>query len=147
MSKLSARTSESHPLIINTLAVLNGELGVTFCPGKKQAHALTGAWHRSVAADLGVVRSWGAQVVISLLEDFEYPELQVEELKSLYPAYFHWLNLPIPDKCAPDAALLARWLDLCDDLSRQLAQGAKIPIYCKGGFGRKGTVAALLLID
>ena len=40
------RTRASHPLQIAELAVpgVPGRLGLTFCPGKRQRHAATGAW-------------------------------------------------------------------------------------------------------
>jgi ADP-ribosyl-[dinitrogen reductase] hydrolase len=55
--------------------------------------------------------------------------------------------LPIPDKCAPDEAWLNHWLTLRHELKTLLASSGKILIHCKGGFGRTGTVAALILMD
>lgn len=48
MNDKTPRTSITHPLIINTVQVSNGELGLTFCPGKKQAAAMTGVWDRDM---------------------------------------------------------------------------------------------------
>lgn len=147
MKQTTARTSVSHPLIINTIAVSNGELGLTFCTGKKQPNAMTGSWDRDVTLDVESVKAWGATVVISLLEDFEYDELEVRNLPAVYQEHFKWFNLPIPDKCAPDKAWLSHWLTLRDELKTLLANNGKILIHCKGGFGRTGTVAALILMD
>lgn len=147
MKQATPRTSVSHPLIINTIAVSNGELGLTFCPGKKQANAMTGSWDRDVTLDVESVKAWGATVVISLLEDFEYDELEVLNLPAVYQKHFQWFNLPIPDKCAPDEAWLSHWLALRHELKTLLANSGKILIHCKGGFGRTGTVAALILMD
>ena len=42
---MHARTSQSYPLQIDTLRpVGRGRLGLTFCPGKVDPHAQTGAW-------------------------------------------------------------------------------------------------------
>ena len=142
-----ARTSLTHPLIINTVKVGNGELGLTFCPGKKQAAAMTGAWDRDMELDLAAIERWGATSVISLLEPFEYEELQVPDLPEAFTQRFHWLNLPIPDKHAPDNRWTAHWATIRADIQTALAQGEKILIHCKGGFGRTGTVAAMILID
>lgn len=147
MKQTTPRTSVSHPLIINTIAVSNGELGLTFCPGKKQANAMTGSWDRDVALDIESVQAWGATAVISLLESFEYDELEVRNLPAIYQEHFQWFNLPIPDKCAPDEAWLNHWLTLRHELKTLLANSGKILIHCKGGFGRTGTVAALILMD
>ncbi len=147
MKQTTARTSVSHPLIINTISVSNGELGLTFCPGKKQPNAMTGSWDRDVTLDIESVKAWGAIAVISLLEDFEYDELEVRNLPAVYQEHFQWFNLPIPDKCAPDDAWLSHWLTLRPELKTLLASSGKILIHCKGGFGRTGTVAALILMD
>jgi ADP-ribosyl-[dinitrogen reductase] hydrolase len=147
MKPTTPRTSVSHPLIINTIAVSNGELGLTFCPGKKQTNAMTGPWDRDVALDIESVKAWGATAVISLLEDFEYDELEVPNLPTAYKEHFQWFNLPIPDKCAPDEAWLSHWLTLRHEFKSLLANSGKILIHCKGGFGRTGTVAALILMD
>lgn len=145
---MSARTSLTHPLIINTIPVSAGELGLTFCPGKKQPHAMTGSWDRDIALDIATIKSWGADAIISLLEDFEYEELQVPELPAVYQREFkNWYNLPIQDKNAPNPGWLENWLSIRELIHAQLNSGEKIMIHCKGGFGRTGTVAAMILMD
>lgn len=145
---MSIRTSLTHPLIINTLPVAAGELGLTFCPGKKQPNAMTGSWDRDISLDIATIKTWGADAIISLLEDFEYEELQVAKLPSIFQSEFKiWHNLPIPDKNAPDQKWLANWLSIRGQLHTQLKYGEKIMIHCKGGFGRTGTVAAMILMD
>lgn len=42
---------------------------------------------------------------------------------------------------------MAKWADLSTDLQRRLAAGDKIIFHCRGGLGRTGLVAALLLMD
>lgn len=144
---VGGRTSETHPLIIDTLPFHGGALGLTFCPGKKQAHAMTGAWNRDVDLDLKTVEAWGATTIISLLEPFEYDELQAPELRGEFAKRFRWLDLPIRDQHAPDKAWLARWATLRDDIQQELEKGGRIMIHCKGGFGRTGTVAAMILME
>jgi len=145
---VSERTSLTHPLIINTIPVAAGELGLTFCPGKKQPNAMTGSWSRNIDLDIATIKSWGADTIISLLEDFEYEELQVLELPEIYLREFKtWYNLPIPDKNAPDKNWLENWRTIRERIHVQLNEGEKIMIHCKGGFGRTGTVAAMILMD
>lgn len=141
------RTSKSHPLIINALKVSNGELGLTFCPGKKQQAAMTGIWDRDIDLDIDVVKSWGADIVISLLEDFEYTELGVPGLPEVFQRNFEWMNLAIPDRHAPDIAWTQDWCLRKANIAKALLNHGKILIHCKGGFGRTGTVAAMILID
>ncbi|ELR21185.1 DnaJ domain containing protein [Acanthamoeba castellanii str. Neff] len=77
-------TSDSHPLKVDFVADLptQGKLGMTFAPGKFQENTPTGNnWHRDVATDVRVLReTHGIEVLVSLLEDFEYTQLQIEHL-------------------------------------------------------------------
>jgi ADP-ribosyl-[dinitrogen reductase] hydrolase len=71
------RTSNTHPLQIAAVSAGPGlgRIGVTFCPGKGQAHAASGAWRRDLAADLAAIRDWGAAAVVTLLEPAELDSL------------------------------------------------------------------------
>lgn len=142
------RTSETHPLQIGELNVLNGKIGLTFCPGKKQETSLTGGWNRDVDTDIAAIKAWGADVVISLLEPHEYIELGVAELARKLHDNFRWLQVPMPDKCAPGILISRCWKSYFSRLVlHHLVDGKNILIHCKGGFGRTGTVAAMILID
>ena len=65
-----ARTSLTHPLEIASLqpGLGLGRIGVTFCPGKKDRHAMTGGWDRDLGMDLDAVAGWGASTIVTLLE-------------------------------------------------------------------------------
>lgn len=78
----SVRTSLSHPLHIASLPVgaRGGRIGVTFAPGKKQAVAMTGSWNRDLDLDLRTIRGWGASTLVTLLEPFEFDELEIASL-------------------------------------------------------------------
>ena len=49
------KTSQTHPLQIDTVKAGNGEIGLTFCPGKKQANSYSGTWDRDLNADLEAI--------------------------------------------------------------------------------------------
>ena len=70
---LPVRTSITHPLQIAEIrpAPAMGKLGLTLCPGKKQAGALTGPWDRDLCLDLDVVAAWNAAAVVTLVEGHE----------------------------------------------------------------------------
>src|ERR1700680_3293985 len=76
------RTSLTHPLQIAIVSAGPdfGRVGITFCPGKYDRHAMTGEWVRDLALDLDRVRDWGAAAVVSLLELEELVLLRVERL-------------------------------------------------------------------
>jgi ADP-ribosyl-[dinitrogen reductase] hydrolase len=69
----AVRTSITHPLQIATVSVGTGlgSVGVTFCPGKKQANALTGVWDRDLDLDMAAIADWGAAAVVTLIESHE----------------------------------------------------------------------------
>ncbi|HEY5789588.1 MAG TPA: cyclin-dependent kinase inhibitor 3 family protein [Gammaproteobacteria bacterium] len=144
-----ARTSLSDPLQIAAVELPDGgAIGITLCPGKQQAQALNGAWARDLDTDLRAIRAWGAELLVSLLEDHELAELGVAGLPAAAAAAgleFH--RLPVPDGEPPGKEFEFHWLDLGPELQRRLRAGGRVVIHCKGGLGRAGTVAARLLIE
>ena len=67
------RTSLTHPLVIAAVSAgqVFGRVGVTFCPGKHDEHAMSGHWARDLSLDLDIIRNWGAAAVVTLVEQSE----------------------------------------------------------------------------
>lgn len=144
------RTSLSHPIRIAELAVgtQGGAIGITFAPGKFQEVALTGSWARDIDTDLAAICAWGADYLITLIEPWEFEELRIQALPERAAAHgLIWHGLPIVDGAAPDGRLLDQWETLGNLLSRELLAGKRVVVHCKGGLGRAGTVASMLLLD
>jgi Predicted protein-tyrosine phosphatase len=144
------RTSLSHPLRIAELSVgtQGGAIGVTFAPGKHQAQAMTGRWARDLDTDLQAIGHWGAKHLLTLIEPWEFEELKIEALPKRALAHgLLWHGLPIVDGHAPDQRLLTPWKTLGPSLVQRLHAGERVVVHCKGGLGRAGTVAAMLLLD
>lgn len=144
------RTSLSHPIRIAELAIgiQGGAIGITFAPGKFQEVSMTGSWARDIDLDLALIRAWGANRLITLIEPWEFEELRIQSLPERAAAHgLIWHGMPITDGAAPDARLLDQWETLGPLLSRELLAGRKIVVHCKGGLGRAGTVATMLLLD
>jgi ADP-ribosyl-[dinitrogen reductase] hydrolase len=77
---------------------------VTFCPGKNQPNAATGAWDRDLGLDIQRIADWGAAAVLTLIEDHEICTLKVDGLgEAVRTRHMDWLHLPIPDVSIPDA--------------------------------------------
>ena len=143
------KSSISHPLRMDALDVPGtpGVLGLTFCPGKRQRHALTGAWERDLDADLQAIAAWGASVLVNLVEDHEMRALGVADTSERLPPGITYYRLPIPDAGIPDARWERDWVETGAALRAALMRGERIVVHCKGGLGRTGLVAARLLIE
>jgi ADP-ribosyl-[dinitrogen reductase] hydrolase len=150
MTMTHIRTSLSDPLRIAEVRheCFPGVLGITFCPGKKQNYASTGAWDRDLAIDLDVVKHWGAVTVISLIEDHEIADLGVSRLGAEVTARgMKWFHLPIVDISTPDDRFKTRWMDARNRVLDSLRIGDRIVVHCKGGLGRAGMVSALIMVE
>ena len=78
--RATTRTSHTHPLQIPSVTPGEGlgRIGISFCPGKWQAAAMTGAWARNLEVDLDAIARWGAVAVVTLVESHELVALRVE---------------------------------------------------------------------
>ena len=144
------RTSHTHPLQIAFVRPMptSGRIGITFCPGKKQPDAATGAWHRQLDVDLDAIASWGAVAVVTLTEAHELKALGVAGLGAEVRArHMDWLHLPIVDVSVPDADFERHWVDAGEGLRARLRAGFDILVHCKGGLGRAGLTAARLMVE
>jgi hypothetical protein len=122
----NARTSATHPLQIASVSagVGLGSVGLTFCPGKHQANAATGAWARDLRTDVQAIAAWGASTIVTLVEDHELVDLKVSALgPAVAAAKMEWRHLPIRDVSVPDAAFEAAWRRVSPDLRDQLRAG------------------------
>ena len=98
--------------------------------------------------DLTVIKEWGASAVLTLIEDFEFELLNVQNLGQMVRNMgMKWFHLPIQDGCPPGYRFEGPWLKVSSVLHNILDKGGKILIHCRCGNGRAGTVAALMLIE
>lgn len=147
---MTERTSLTHPLVIAEVRApeAKGVIGVTFCPGKKQKGAMSGAWDRDLEIDLDAIREWGASTIITLIEPKEITALSVTGIGKLAAERgMDWLHMPITDVSAPDRRFAEAWGEQGTRLIAELRAGARVLVHCKGGLGRAGTVAALMLVE
>ena len=113
-----------------------GLIGITACPGRKD-----------LVLDLAVMQSWGAEILISLIEPAEYAALGIEKMPDTIPAGMRYLQLPIPDGSIPDSAWELRWIRESPSIHSVLDRGGRVCVHCMGGLGRSGLVTARLLIE
>src|SRR3954447_24171802 len=144
------RTSLTHPLQIAIVSAGPnfGRIGITFCPGKYDRHAMTGEWVRDLSLDLDSVRDWGASAVVTLLEPKELVVLRVVRLgEEILRRNMEWFHLPIADVSIPDERFEREWVVAGEQLRSMLRRKLDILVHCRGGLGRAGTIAARLLIE
>ncbi len=145
-----ARTSHSHPLQIAEVQATpeHGRIGITFCPGKQDRLAATGAWARDLDVDLDVITAWGAQLVLTLVEPEELKSLAVANLgHEVERRGMVWRHLPIADFSVPTDDFEDDWKTQGRDIRQLLRKGGDILVHCKGGLGRAGMMAARLLVE
>lgn len=144
---MMVKNSRNSPLQIAEVLLepAMGALGLTLCPGKKDAAS---NWNRDLAQDLQFIRDWGATTVVTLIEDHEFQMLSVQTLERDVRALgMDWLHLPILDVSIPDHRFEGAWVLEGPKLHKRLDCGERILIHCRGGLGRTGLVAACILVE
>lgn len=146
----AARTSQTHPLQIAEVRAspAHGRIGITFCPGKCDRAAASGAWARDLGTDLDAIAAWGARLVLTLVEPAELQALRVPTLgEEVQRRGIAWRHLPIADYSVPGAEFEQRWQTEGPEIRSLLRGGADVLVHCKGGLGRAGMMAARLLAE
>lgn len=133
-------------MVIAEVSLPNGGfLGLTTCPGKKDASR---HWDRDLAIDIQEITDWGASSVITLIEGHEFRLLGIELLgESVVEAGLHWWHLPIRDVDVPDAQFERQWETVGPEVHASLSSSEKILIHCRGGLGRTGLLAGRILVE
>lgn len=128
----------THPLTVVPLD--NGAQFIfTPCPGTKDS---------DLTSSVQTIREAGADAVITTLSDQEIEQLQVSGLgEEISRAGMHWFQLPIEDDESPDELFLEQFSEVKSMLSSLIDDKATIAIHCRGGSGRTGLMAAILLLE
>lgn len=116
-----------------------GKFIFTPCPGTKDT-SISDAFESLVEA--------GADAVITLLSDKELGALSVPTFgNEAAQKSFNWFQLPIEDDSEPEQPY-EEALSTSKDELLALVKGKKtIAIHCRGGSGRTGLMAAILLLE
>ena len=147
-SNTEVKTSETHPLLIDSLPCGSGTIGMTLCPGKRGSSLYGGRWERDLAADIGAVVDWGATTLVTLMEPDELQRLGAGDIgDAAEAAGLDWHLLPIVDVDVPDDRFERRWSYSGHILRGKLGAGERLVLHCRGGLGRTGTIAARLAIE
>lgn len=146
------RTSDTHPIEVQWIEegafTGPGRLGLTYAPGKRGRAPASGIdWQRDLDKDLDRLRDHhGTDVLVSLMEGFEYEDLKVPGLiEGATARGIEVIHLPIVDGAAPSDEQASAVIDLTNRVRAGLSAGETVVIHCRGGQGRTGMVAAALL--
>ena len=142
-------TVKNPPQLIDRVRIpgVEGMLGITSCPGMRDDFIFD-LYSESLLDDLQAIRSWGAAVVITLLEETELNVLGVRELgKHVVALNMVWLHLPVRNSRLPDERFMEKWRMVVPSLCNLLQKGQHVVIHCKEGIGRAGLIAASLLVE
>jgi NAD-dependent SIR2 family protein deacetylase/ADP-ribosylglycohydrolase/protein-tyrosine phosphatase/TPR repeat protein len=149
-SKAGIKSSESHPLRVDfvqseAFPVLNC-LGMTFAPGKKQQGAMSGDWNRNMYRDMLRLREhYGIDLQVSLLEDEEFNELGLIGFEGQSQRRgISLIKFPIRDVSVPTS--MKSFAKMIREIVRQLNDGKKVVVHCKGGLGRTGLTTACAIV-
>jgi protein-tyrosine phosphatase len=142
----SVKDTASSPLRIDEIRFDKGQgfLGLTICPGKKDLYK----WNRDLDEDLSVIHQWGASTVVTLMEAHEFELLKVGRLgEEVQKLGMRWIHLPIRDVDVPDQRFEQKWVVAGPEIHHRIRAGEKILVHCRGGLGRTGLVAGLILVE
>jgi len=128
----------NHPFDI--LKLDNGAAFIfTPCPGTKETDLTT---------SLASLKSAGATAVLSLLPDEEIEALGVTALgEQVAQQNMTWYQLPIEDDQAPEQPFFTAFATVKSELLVRIQAQQTLVIHCRGGSGRTGLVAAMLLLE
>jgi protein-tyrosine phosphatase len=116
---------------------------MTLAPGKRNWN-----FNRDLAEDLAALRGqFHSDVLVSLLEDFEYRDLKILDLPTCARERgIERRSFPIPDGSSPARRDMPSFRELVDGIIASLESGMVVVVHCRGGLGRTGTVVACCLV-
>jgi ADP-ribosyl-[dinitrogen reductase] hydrolase len=136
-------------LFIDSVTVpgTGGVIGMTSCPGKQDDFFFEPSLSR-LEADVKTISTWGATVLVTLMEEVELHILQITNLPEKLAEYgIRWIHLPIRNRSLPTTDFEMVWSVVGEELRSILRKGGRIVIHCQEGVGRTGLIAARLLIE
>jgi ADP-ribosyl-[dinitrogen reductase] hydrolase len=145
------RNSDTHPITIDFLnykwAGSSAQLGITFAPGKKQEHAMTGSWNRDLAKDVDrIANYYKINTLVSMVELEEMRELSIEaEFEECKKRGIETFHFPVEDNNIPSD--VDGFVKLAKEIvDNHLRKDRSVVVHCKGGLGRAPTLVLACLL-
>jgi protein-tyrosine phosphatase len=123
--------------------ILNSSLGVSLiftpCPGTKET---------SLIEAVETLANAGAKAIITLMPDIEMQKFNAQTLPdACQTTGLNWFHFPIEDDSVPDNEFQQVFADKKAEVLGMLKQENPVAIHCRGGSGRTGFMAAILLLE
>lgn len=129
----------AHPYSLFDADGVQARLIFTPCPGTQEA---------SLDEALASLQAAGATALITVMPEAELAANAAQDLGARCAAMgLHWFPLPVADDSTPGADFEAAWAQSRADIRQRLDVGERLAIHCKGGSGRTGLIAAVLLLQ
>ncbi|CUK11210.1 Dual specificity phosphatase, catalytic domain [Ruegeria denitrificans] len=123
---------------IYALPVGNGTVALSPLPGR------SGGYVR----DLGIIRDWQPDLVISMTTGVEILQEGAGGLGDDLRAHnIEWAHLPVADFGAPSPATDVAWIKVSATATRILSRAGRVLVHCRGGCGRSGMIVLRLMVE
>ena len=117
---------------------------ISSCPGYCKEN---GTSDERQSTHLEVIQSLGVDQVIALTPDDELDRLGLADMpQRIMDTGIAWLQVPVVNFSTPEADQLDTFMAAMAEAKAKLDQGQHILVHCRGGTGRAGKVAAVMLI-
>ncbi len=143
-------TSMNNPIRIDWInhadSGYKGKLGMTFAPGKQgySTYHVNTLLDRDLVLDVKDLKLAGMDILVSLLEDHEYRNLNITELaQEVEDSGMGFIGYQIRDMDVPTNVIT--FCQMIEKLRFDLISGKNVVVNCRGGLGRTGLLVACLL--
>ncbi|WP_170362303.1 protein-tyrosine phosphatase family protein [Ruegeria arenilitoris] len=123
---------------LHSVQIGNGTVALSPLPGRG------GGYTR----DLGMIRDWQPNLVISMTTEVEVLQEGASGLgEDLHALNIEWVHLPVADFGTPPPEVDAAWGSVSPAATDILSRGGRVLVHCRGGCGRSGMIVLRLMVE
>ena len=108
---------------------------------------MPGRWG-DYAQDLGIIRIWAPDLVISMTTHSEMLKEGAGRFgDDLQRGAIRWAHLPVEDFGAPSTEVDRVWSEVSASVAQILSRSGRVLVHCRGGCGRSGMIVLRLMVE